>query len=381
MALRDVQITPGSGDNVEFDDKNQVIKLKYGATVLEEQPATAAKQDTANTSLGAIAAAVHDEDAPSASGATGIFILAVRQDADASAAADGDFTALKQDEQGRLKVSTLPASIASTTANITGNSQSIGLDVSRYSNLTLHCVGTFSTVNCTFEASLNATTDTDGNWFTIQAVRTSANTIETTTGNLSAAPAYAWEMSVNAYKRVRVRSTAFTSGTQSWIFQPGCYATEPIPAAQISGTQPISGTVTSNIGTGSLAAGTNAIGDVGGQYRANATGAGTITNVNCPATPVGQTIKGSAGRLIAFCLVNTNATTRWLKLFNATAVTPGTTSALTEIALPQNQRVNIHIGNGGAFATGIMVMITGAQGLTNNATVTLGDVTGFTVHA
>lgn len=381
MALRDVLITPGSGDNVEFDDKNQVIKLKYGATVLEEQPATAAKQDTTNASLSAIAAATHDEDAPAASGATGIFILAVRQDADSAAAADGDFTALKQDEQGRLKVSTLPASIASVTANITGNAQSIGLDVSRYSNLTLHCVGTFSTINCTFEASLNATTDTDGNWFTIQAVRTSANTIETTTGNLSAAPAYAWEMSVNAYKRVRVRSTAFTSGTQSWIFQPGCYATEPIPAAQISGTQPVSGTVTANIGTGSLAAGTNAIGDVGGQYRANATGAGTITNVNCPATPVGQTIKGSAGRLIAFCLVNTNATTRWLKLFNATAVTPGTTSALTEIALPQNQRVNIHIANGGAFATGVMVMITGSQGLTNNATVTLGDVTGFTVHA
>jgi len=246
MALRDVPITPGSGDNVEFDDKNQVIKLKYGASVLEEQPATAAKQDTANTSLGAIEAAVHDEDAVAPSGATGVFVLAVRQDADTSAASDGDFTALKMDETGRLKTSALPASIAPTTANITANSQSIGLDVSRYSNLMIYCTGTFSTVNVAFEGSLTATTDTDGNWFSVQAIRSNANTIETTTGNLSAAPAYAWELSVNALKRFRVRSTAWTSGTQVWAFQPGSYATEPIPGAQISGTQPVSGTVTAS---------------------------------------------------------------------------------------------------------------------------------------
>lgn len=149
-----------------------------------------------------------------------------------------------------------------------------------------------------------------------------------------------------------------------------------------SGTaQPISGTVTANIGTGSLAAGTNAIGDFGIQYRTSTTGAGTVTNANCPATPAGQSIKGSAGRLLAFRLVNTNAATRWLKIFNATAVTPGTTSALTEIALPTNQVVSFNMEGGAAFSTGIMIMITGGQGLTNNTAVTLADVTGFTVHA
>ena len=64
-----------------------------------------------------------------------------------------------------------------------------------------------------------------------------------TTGVLAAQPAYAWEASVNALKRFRVRCTARTSGTQSWRFVQGTYATEPIPAAQISGTQPVSGTV------------------------------------------------------------------------------------------------------------------------------------------
>jgi hypothetical protein len=50
--------------------------------------------------------------------------------------------------------------------------------------------------------------------------------------------------------------------------------------------------------------------DVGQQYRASATGAGTITALTCPATPAAQTIKGAAGRLLGLYLVNTNATIR-----------------------------------------------------------------------
>ncbi len=271
--------------------------------------------------------------------------------------------------------------MSATVLTITANSQSRSIDTSQCSNIALMCSGTFSTVNVTFEASLDATNDTDGTWFGIQAVRTNANTIETTTGNLSAAPVYAWELSVNGYKRFRVRSTAWTSGTQTWTFRPALFASEPIPAAQISGTQPVSGTVTANIGTGSVAAGTNAIGDMGIQYRANATGAGTISNVLCPATPAGQVIKGSAGRLICFRVLNTNAAMRWLKVFNNTSITPGTTAAIAEIALPQNQSIYFALDGGAGFATGIVIMITSAAGLTNNSTVTLGDVTGLTIHA
>ncbi|MGK3947030.1 hypothetical protein ABK046_52760, partial [Streptomyces caeruleatus] len=76
-------------------------------------------------------------------------------------------------------------------------------------------------------------------------------------------------------------------------------AAHPLPAPT---TQPVSGTITANIGTGSIAAGTNAIGDVGVQYRANATGAASVANVLSPATPAVQTIKASAGRLLSITL-------------------------------------------------------------------------------
>jgi hypothetical protein len=201
--------------------------------------------------LTAIEGYFKSEDTAAVSGDKGLVMLAQRFSADTPTTdADGDYTILKLDEEGRLKVASKPASYPDITGAITAVQATIGTpvaggtvegDVSRASNVMMFCTGTFSTVNCTFEGSLEASGNT--NWFAVQAVRSNANTIETTTGNLSAQPAYAWELSVNALRRVRVRATARTSGTQSWRFVQGTYATEPIPAAQASTTQAVSGTV------------------------------------------------------------------------------------------------------------------------------------------
>jgi hypothetical protein len=82
-------------------------------------------------------------------------------------------------------------------------------------------------------------------------------------------------------------------------------------------------------------------------------------------------------------VTNTNASARWVKLFNAlsASVTPGTTSALTEFGIGPNATVEWNAEGGAAFSTGITVMVTGGQGLTNNTAVTAGDVTGFALFA
>lgn len=178
--------------------------------------------------------AVQVQDAAYSAGQVAI-VGGVRRDADTSpVSADGDVHPAIYDESGRLKVSTYPGSIPSYTDTITSNGDVVSLDTTRYSNITIYCKGTFSTVNVTFEGSVDGGTT----WFGVQGVRTNANTVELTTGNLSAAPAYAWEFSVNALTNFRVRATAFTSGTQTWVFSPGVYATEPIPAIQ---THPVTG--------------------------------------------------------------------------------------------------------------------------------------------
>lgn len=308
-----------------------------------------------NLALDATVAQVRDllgsvvkaEDAASVEGDKGIPLLAMRQAVDSvSTSNDGDYANLKTDEEGRLKVSSKPASYPDITGDITAVQATIGTpvaggtvagDVSRASNVMAFCTGTFSAVNVTFEGSLEASGDS--NWFAIQAVRSNANTIETATGSLSAQPAYGWEMSVNALRRVRVRCTARTSGTQSWRFVQGTYATEPIPAAQVSATQPVSGTVTANQGT---------------------LVAPTASTVNSAATTNATSIKTSAGTVYSVTASNINAATRFVKLYNlATAPTVGTSVPVLTIPVPSNNVVNIEFGTTGhRFTTGIALAIT-----------------------
>ena len=222
-----------------------------------EDLATEATVSALNTNILQLLTALHQEDSPHVSGHYGQAMLGIRSDSDTPTADNGDYTIHKMDEEGRLKVASKPASYAPVIGNIIANGGTVFINTERFSNLMIHCSGTFNTVNVTFEGSLNSTNGTDGNWFTVQGARSNANTPETSTGNLSAAPAYAWELSVNAMKWFRVRATAWTSGTQVWTMMPGTYATEPIPVAQVTATQPVSGTVTvtsttANIGTSGL---------------------------------------------------------------------------------------------------------------------------------
>lgn len=130
-----------------------------------------------------------------------------------------------------------------------------------------------------------------------------------------------------------------------------------------------------------LAAGTNLAGDMGIQLRANATGAGTPVAVMSPATPVGASIKSGAGRLVSVSLQNSAAALRSFKIYNATAVTMGTTAAAFEIDIPAGGSRDIAWPAGVAFSTGMMWAVTAAKGLTDNSAVTLNDVSGFVSYA
>lgn len=218
---------------------------------------------------------VGERSAVASSSFKGIPVLGVRQDADASAEADGDFSALRLSEEGRLKVATKPAAFTNTTQNITANGQTVPVDVSRASNITVHIKGGGTAGvggNFIFEGSVDSTTGTDGTWFGIQAALTNANTVVTSTGVLGLAVntghTTAWEASVNAYNWVRVRATAFTSGIYVVSVVRGAYATEPVPAIQTHG---VSGNVavtnallaTGAAGLGKAEDAVHASGDVG----------------------------------------------------------------------------------------------------------------------
>lgn len=331
-------------------------------------PAGAATETTLQAVQALIAALntpIGNHNAPFVDGAPGQVMLAKRRDSDSTTVADGDLNTLNMDEEGRLKVASKPASYAATVGNVTSATSTVVVNTERFSNLMIHCAGTFAGVNCAFEGSLNSTNGTDGNWFAVQAIRSNANTIETTTGVLAAAPAYAWELSVNALRYFRIRATAWTSGSQVWTLIPGTYATEPIPGAQISGTQPVSGTVTATVTGGTVLPVTP-----------------TTLFTNSAATTNATLVKNTAGTLWSIAVSNTNAAARFLKLFNlTTAPTVGTSVPVFTVAIPSGGTVMVNGGaNGIRFATGISLAITGAAGDLDSTVIGAGDVKVATTY-
>ncbi len=98
MALRNVPITPGSGDNVRFDGGNQIVKQAYGAegveTLMDEKPASDAKLTTIVTALADLLAELQAKTEPGQTQAVSAASLplpagAATAAAQAAAAADG----------------------------------------------------------------------------------------------------------------------------------------------------------------------------------------------------------------------------------------------------------------------------------------------------
>ena len=336
------------------------VPVSAAALPLPTGAATEATLAAVQTLLATLNGTVGVHNAPFVDGAPGQVMLAKRRDSDSTTVADGDLNTLNMDEEGRLKVASKPASYAATVGNVTSATSTVVVNTERFSNLMIHCAGTFAGVNCTFEGSLNSTNGTDGNWFAVQAIRSSANTIETTTGVLAAAPAYAWELSVNALRYFRIRATAWTSGTQVWTLIPGTYATEPIPGAQISGTQPVSGTVTATV-TGGTVVGV----------------APTTTNaiLSSAATTNGTVAKASAGTIYGLTVSNTGAAAAFVKLHNSTTITVGTTAVALTVPVPAGGVVSLAWGTQGMrYATGICYSITNLAADTDTTAVALNQV-------
>jgi hypothetical protein len=341
-------------------------KVGFGVDGAYVDVSAAAPLPVTSASLTAIDGYFKAEDEAALSGDKGLPLLCMRQLADTtSTSADGDYTLIKVDEEGRVKVSTKPASFALVTGNITANAQTVFCDVSRASNVQIHMVAT-SLVghNVTFEGSLDSTTGTDGAWFGIQVIRSNANTIELTSGVLAATPAYAWEASVNGLSFIRVRATAHTSGTANWKFQRGSYATEPIPAAQISGTQPVSGTVTATVTAGTV----------------NPVVPATPYILNSAASTNEALILTGTSGLQAFYATNTGATIAFVKLYNKATAPISTDIPAMILSVPAAVSgvpgvCTLPIGfSGFRFALGLGIRITGAVADNDTTAVAAGQV-------
>lgn len=367
---------PGAGgDTFAADDvagvKFPISKLDVGGDGVSSPVSAANPMPTVDASgnalLASLSSTVASVDSPAGTTPTGQLTVGIRQDAETSpVSASGDFHPLVFNDGGRLKVSVTPADIGNTTGSITANGQNVSLQVKRLSNLAISMVAT-SLVghNATFEASNNSTNGTDGNWYVVQVVRSNANTVETATGVLAATPVYMWQVNVSDYGYFRVRATAHTSGTAAYILNPSAYVSEPIPAIQVSATQPVSGTVTATVTSGTV----------------NPVVPATPYFVNSLATTnIALVLAGTSG-LHGLWATNTGATAAFIKLYNKATV-PVLASDAPEMIVPVPAAVagvpgTAQISPGFAayrFALGLGIAITGMVADTDTTAVAAGQV-------
>jgi hypothetical protein len=117
-------------------------------------------------------------------------------------------------------------------------------------------------------------------------------------------------------------------------------------------------TGSSSIGFVGLNAGTNLAGDVGHQYRANATGAASRTHiVSAASTNATQVKSAGAGRVLGWYFVNNSASWRYVKLHNQTALPTAGTGVVQTIGVPPNGVARQSLEGGIAFTTGIALTI------------------------
>lgn len=311
-----------------------------------------------------VAALTGTRAAPATAGQKGVPLLAVREDDDTIAETDGDLSLLRIDEEGRLKVASKTASFDPVIGTATTVGNTIVVDVFRASNVVFHVKNTGTTTlsagTFVFEASLDSTDGTNGTWFSVQAVRSNANTIETSIAlsGMAANVGYAaaWEASVNAYRWFRLRCSVnvTTNAIASWMILRGSYATEPIPAAQVSGTQAVSGTV------------------------ATTTASGTQYTVVTAASTNAAVIKSSAASLFEISISNPTATPAFVKLYNkTTAPTVGTDVPVLTVPAPANDVTTLMFGTlGKRFATGLGIAVTAAIAANDTAVA----VAGIQIH-
>jgi hypothetical protein len=148
-------------------------------------------------------------------------------------------------------------------------------------------------------------------------------------------------------------------------------AMNPLPVS-VFGTATVSGTVSVN----ALPAGTSAIGDVGTQYRANATGAASGVHLISGASTNSTIVKSGPGRVLGWSFGNTNAAWRYVKLHNQTTNPTAGSGVVRTIAIPPNGVNTFKLEGGVAFTTGIgLTTVTGSSDADSNA-VGAGDIVG-----
>lgn len=216
-------------------------------------------------------------------------------------------------------------------------------DVGNYAVAVVQVTGSF-VGTLTFQGSNDNT-----NWFNILASNlgsTAAISATTTTTGMFAVPL--------GFKYLRVRMTAYTSGTATGAVTLDCMPSEAA----------------------------NLYANVSGSVSITAMPTPSISTINSAATTNSTLVKASAGTVYNVTASNIAASIRCLKFYNkASAPTVGTDIPILVIPIAAGGIINLDFGNLGArFTLGIALAITGAMADTDTTVIAASDVKVITAY-
>ena len=283
--------------------------------------------------------------------------------------------------QGVQDTSTTGAIIAATTV--------VGpLSVVQRNVITVSVHGTYAGVTFIIEAS----DDTGTTWYPLQCINNATGQVGSTwTPGTNVSASY--DSAVGGYNQLRVRATAWGSGSASISMTGQSFAYDPVVGAVSQGlaanasvpvgnpvltafwdgtntrlpllnttghlnvifpsAQAISGTVT----VGTITAGANVIGQVSINQTTDGTtnrvthgpstlATGALTNVNVNASGALTALKASVGNLYGFSIQNNTAAVAYLSFWNVASgsVTLGTTAPTCVFAIPASAALTVPPG-------------------------------------
>lgn len=228
--------------------------------------------------------------------------------------------------------------------------------------------GTSSTIDCQFFKSLQVTCTTIGTTGVLVAQFSNdpAFAIFTTGTIVSATGGYAASITGNALFTVAITA-------RYCRFQMTTATTAGTTLLTVSGTQ-INGRDVYIVNNLSLSSSSNLIGDIGMQYRNNATGGASRNHLISAANTNATIVKAGAGRIYGYSISNTNAAFRYVKFHNQTTTPTAGTGVVQTIAIPPNSTVVFQMPGGISFTTGITFTTTSGSADNDAVAVAIGDL-------
>jgi hypothetical protein len=201
------------------------------------------------------------------------------------------------------------------SSDVCSSDLTVEFDVVDAITAVISATGTYGSVAIAFEATINGT-----NWFAVMGVQTDAAIFATASGTLSST-ARAWEFGVSGFAKIRVRATAYTSGTMTITCGRSTLGYDPVGMNQVA-------IASGNVGVSS-----------------KTTGGATAAKHVSAATTNATSLKASAGTLYGGRAFNSGAGAAFLKFYDkASAPTVGTDVPVLVIGIPAGQSVISELG-------------------------------------